>query len=108
VSDEQPGRLRPLLPLQKPSTGRPVNDHCTGLEGIIWVLRTDAPWRDLPERFDSWKTVSSWRRDPRPQPRRLLDQTAPAGRARWHGASYREVIPTKAGSGAWPALDREK
>ncbi len=29
------------------------------LEGMLWVLRTGAPWRDLPERFGSWKTVSS-------------------------------------------------
>ena len=29
------------------------------LEGMLWVLRTGAPWRDLPERFGSWKAVSS-------------------------------------------------
>ena len=29
------------------------------LEGMLWVLRTGAPWRDLPERFGSWKTISS-------------------------------------------------
>jgi len=26
---------------------------------MLWVLRTGAPWRDLPERFGSWKAVSS-------------------------------------------------
>ncbi len=29
------------------------------LEGILWVLRTGAPWRDLPERFGLWRTVYS-------------------------------------------------
>jgi transposase len=36
------------------------------LEGILWVLRTGAPWRDLPERFGPWQTVydyfSAWRK----------------------------------------------
>jgi transposase len=59
-------RLRPLLPPQKPRTGRPATDHRAVLEGILWVLRTGAPWRDLPARFGSSGTVSSrfdrWRR----------------------------------------------
>ena len=52
-------RLRPLLPPQKPRTGRPAKDHRIVLEGILWVLRTGSPWRSLPERYGSWKTVSS-------------------------------------------------
>lgn len=24
---------------------------------IVWVMKTGAPWRDLPERFGPWKTV---------------------------------------------------
>ena len=24
---------------------------------MLWVLRTGAPWRDLPERFGPWQTV---------------------------------------------------
>ena len=59
LTDVQWGRLRPLLPPQKPRTGRPANDHRTVLEGILWVLRTGSPWRCLPARFGSWKTVSS-------------------------------------------------
>ena len=59
MTDAQWGRLRPLLPPQKPRTGRPANDHRTVLEGIRWVLRTGSPWRCLPARFGSWKTVSS-------------------------------------------------
>jgi transposase len=59
LSRQQWERLRPLLPPQKPHTGRPNNDHRPVREGIIWVLRTGAPWADLPERYGKWKTVAS-------------------------------------------------
>lgn len=59
LTDAQWEKLRPLLPPQKPRTGRPAKDHRTVLEGILWVLRTGSPWRSLPERYGSWKTVSS-------------------------------------------------
>jgi transposase len=59
LTDAQWERLRPLLPRQKPRTGRPNKDHRTVLNGILWVLRTGSPWRCLPERYGSWKTVSS-------------------------------------------------
>ncbi len=59
LTDAQWERLRPLLPPQKPRTGRPANDHRTVLEGILWILRTGAPWRDLPPRFGARGTVSS-------------------------------------------------
>lgn len=52
-------RLEPLLPPQKPNTGRPNHDHRTIINGIVWILRTGAPWRDVPERYGPWKTVSS-------------------------------------------------
>src|SRR5438128_7540549 len=59
LTDEQWERLEPLLPPQKPPTGRPSLSHRTVINGILWVIRTGAPWRDLPERYGSWKTVSS-------------------------------------------------
>ena len=52
-------RLCPLLPPQRPRTGRPARDHRTILSAILWVLRTGAPWRDLPERFGPWATAWS-------------------------------------------------
>lgn len=42
LSDQQWPRLKPLLPFQKPDTGRPSNDHRTVINGILWVLRTGA------------------------------------------------------------------
>ncbi|CAA9356045.1 MAG: Mobile element protein [uncultured Gemmatimonadaceae bacterium] len=60
MTDAQWERLSPLLPPQKPGVGRPARDHRTILSAILWVLRTGAPWRDLPERFGPWATA--WRR----------------------------------------------
>ena len=59
LTDEQWGRLRSLLPPEKPKVGRPNLDHRRVVNGIVWRLRTGAPWRDLPERYGSWKTVYS-------------------------------------------------
>lgn len=58
LSSQQWQRLEPLLPAQKPQVGRPANDHRTTINGILWVLRTGAAWRDLPERYGAWQTVS--------------------------------------------------
>jgi len=59
LTDEHWERLTPLLPPEKPATGRPNKDHRTILNGILWILRTGAPWRDLPERYGPWHTVYS-------------------------------------------------
>jgi transposase len=58
-TDAQWERLEPLLPPQRPAVGRPNKDHRLILNGICWILRTGAPWRDLPKEFGSWKTVNS-------------------------------------------------
>jgi transposase len=55
----QSERLQPLLPPQKPKTGRLAVDHRRMLNGMLWMLRTGAPWRDLPERYGPWRTVAS-------------------------------------------------
>jgi transposase len=49
--------LAPLLPPEKPKTGRPSKDHRQIVNGILWRLGTGAPWRDLPERYGPWQTV---------------------------------------------------
>jgi hypothetical protein len=59
LTDEHWERLRPLLPPQKPRTGRPAVDHRLIVEGMLWVARTGSSWRELPERFGPWSTVSS-------------------------------------------------
>jgi len=66
LTERQWNRLKPLLPPQKSHTGCPSKDHRTIINGILWVLRTGAPWRDLPERYSPWSTVSGrfyhWRK----------------------------------------------
>src|SRR5439155_26246788 len=56
--------IQPLIPQAK--TGRRLKDPRARLNAMLWVLRSGAPWRDLPERFGPWKTVyhhfNSWRR----------------------------------------------
>jgi transposase len=66
LTNAQWERLQPLLPPQKPKIGRPAVGHRRILNGMLWILRTGAPWRDLPERYGPWRTVASrfyrWRK----------------------------------------------
>jgi transposase len=57
LSDHQWEQIAPVLPAQKPKVGRPAHDHRRILNGIVWLLRTGAPWRDLPERYGKWQSV---------------------------------------------------
>jgi putative transposase len=50
-------RMAPLIigrPDQKGSTGR---DNRMFVEGVLWIVRTGSPWRDLPEAFRDWNSV---------------------------------------------------
>lgn len=66
LTDEQWNKIEPLLPPQQPETGRPRKNHRRIINGILWILRTGAPWRDLPERYGPWQTVygrfNRWRK----------------------------------------------
>src|SRR5258708_25262222 len=57
LSDQQWARLAPILPPEKPHTGHPNHEHRP--IGMLWINRTGAPWRDLPERYGKWTTISS-------------------------------------------------
>ena len=59
LTDAQWAKLEPLLPPQRPKTGRPNKNHRLVLEAIIWLGRTGAPWRDLPSDYGPWRTVAS-------------------------------------------------
>lgn len=59
LTDEMWSKIEPLLP-KLSSRGRPWRDHREVLEGILWVLKTGARWRDLPVDLPSPATC--WRR----------------------------------------------
>ncbi len=60
LTDHEWQQLEPLLPPQKTGKkGNPYKDHRTVINGILWVLRTGAPWRDIPERYGPWATCST-------------------------------------------------
>ena len=57
LSDEQWARISGLIigrPDQRGSTGR---DNRMFVEGVLWIVRTGSPWRDLPEIFGEWNSV---------------------------------------------------
>jgi transposase len=59
LTDEQWTVLEPLIPTPRRRTdgkGRPWRDPRDILNGILWVLRTGAPWHDLPERYPPYQT----------------------------------------------------
>ena len=56
LSDAQWERSKDILPVNG-RRGRQWEDHRRVIDGILWILNTGAPWRDLPERFGAWKTV---------------------------------------------------
>jgi transposase len=64
LSDYEWTAIKPMLP-NKPRGVRRVNDRRV-LNGIFWVLRSGAPWRDLPETFGPRTTCYNrlvrWRR----------------------------------------------
>src|SRR5215472_1215503 len=66
LTEEAWGVIAPLLPASGQRGGQ-WRDHRTVINGILWKVRTGAPWRDLPERYGPWQTCADrlyrWRRD---------------------------------------------
>jgi transposase len=56
--------IEPVLPMDR--RGPKPRDNRRVLNGIFWVLRTGAPWRDLPERYGPYTTAynrfNRWRK----------------------------------------------
>ncbi len=59
-------QIEPLLPVRGRRGGQ-WQDHRRVINGILWKLRTGAPWRDVPDRYGPWQTCydrfNRWRRD---------------------------------------------
>ena len=56
MTDAQWLQLEPHLPPEKPWTGHPNAPHRRIINGILWILRTGAPWRDLPGHYPPYQT----------------------------------------------------
>jgi transposase len=58
LTNEAWKRIEPFLPPQKTGKkGRPPKDNRVMLNGMIWIDRTGAQWRELPECCGSWQSV---------------------------------------------------
>lgn len=57
LSDEKWERVEGLLPGRPGSPGRCGEDKRLFLDAVLWIARTGAPWRDLPERFGESNSV---------------------------------------------------
>jgi len=65
LSDAEWERIQPLLPPQKPATGRPRHDHRTVLNGILAVVGSELSWREMPQEYGkrdrAYKRYRLWR-----------------------------------------------
>jgi transposase len=66
LSAEEWARILPLLPPEKPARGRPAHAHRPLVAAMLWVERTGASWRQVPEQVGPWHRVYNryrlWRR----------------------------------------------
>ena len=69
ISDADWDRVKHLLPGQPGQHGGVAEDNRRFLDAVLWIARTGAAWRDLPELLGNWN--SQWRR---------FDRWAKAGR----------------------------
>src|SRR5258708_17585179 len=67
-TDAQWQILEPTFrPRRRPDgRGRPWQDTRAVVNGVLWILRTGAPWKDLPERYPPYQTChrrfQAWRK----------------------------------------------
>ena len=57
LNDAQYKRMAPLLPGKIGDPGRTAADNRLFVEAVLWIVRTGAPWRDLPVCFGCWNST---------------------------------------------------
>jgi len=57
LTDEQFEKIKDFLPGREGSVGVTAQDNRLFVNAVIWVFKTGAPWRDLPDRFGKWSSV---------------------------------------------------
>jgi len=113
LSDRVWGLLAPHLPGQEGMWGGKARDNRQFINAVFWILRTGAPWRDLPPDYGDWKNThrrfSRWRDAGVRE--RLLEQLVSEADYEWLmiDASHIKVHPHAAGArGGSQATGRTK
>jgi len=57
ITDVQWNAIKNLLPGQEGDPGATAKDNRLFINAVMWIAKTGAPWRDLPERFGKWNSV---------------------------------------------------
>lgn len=57
MTDEQWEAIKDLLPGQEGDRGATAKDNRLFVNAVLWISKTGAPWRDLPEHFGKWNSV---------------------------------------------------
>jgi transposase len=57
VSDEEWAVIGPLLPSEHGRGCRPAGDNRPYFEGMMWMARSGAQWRLLPDEYGKWNSV---------------------------------------------------
>jgi transposase len=57
ISDESWNAIHHLIPGQEGDPGATAKDNRLFVNAVLWIAKTGAPWRDLPERFGKWNSV---------------------------------------------------
>lgn len=91
LTDKQWKILEPLFPevVNSPKGGQKRASNRACLEGILWLLRTGARWRDIPDRFPSgstcWRRMQEWQEQDLWTDiwQRLLGMLDAKGRLKW-------------------------
>ena len=66
LRDDQWERIAPHIIGDERTRGTSGRDNRLFVEGVLWIVRTGSPWRDLPEELGGWNSVfrrfSRWSR----------------------------------------------
>ena len=57
ISDDEWALIGPLLPAERGQGCRPAGDNRRYFEGMVWMARTGAQWRHLPDEYGKWNSV---------------------------------------------------
>jgi len=117
ITETQWKKIEPLLPQPKCSAkgGRPPAGNHECFEGILWVLRSGARWKDLPDRFSSpstcWRRLSDWEEQDIGEQAwiALIQELDEQGQLHWMNIfADGTFCPAKKGASAWEKPNVEK